>query len=61
MPEEERSYGTISNKTYFAYMREGGNTILAVILIAAFLVSEVISHTILRYLLCNVLHLFCIG
>ncbi|XP_065914062.1 ATP-binding cassette sub-family C member 4-like isoform X2 [Dysidea avara] len=40
MPEEEKGHGTISNKTYFTYLREGGNTILTVLLMAAFLVSE---------------------
>ena len=43
MPEEEKGHGTISNKTYFTYLREGGNTILTVLLMAAFLVSEVIA------------------
>ena len=43
MPEEERGHGTISNKTYFTYLREGGNTVLTVLLIGAFITSEVIA------------------
>ncbi|XP_065902912.1 ATP-binding cassette sub-family C member 4-like isoform X2 [Dysidea avara] len=40
VPEEERAHGTISNKTYFTYVREGGNIFLAILLIAVYLVSE---------------------
>ncbi|XP_065913909.1 ATP-binding cassette sub-family C member 4-like isoform X2 [Dysidea avara] len=40
IPEEERAHGTISNKTYFTYLQEGGNTFLAILLIVGFLVSE---------------------
>ena len=43
MPEEEKGHGTISNKTYFTYLREGGNTVLTILLIGAFITSEVIA------------------
>ena len=41
LPEEERSHGTISNKIYFAYVKEGGNVVLAFLLVALFLAAEV--------------------
>ncbi|XP_065897571.1 ATP-binding cassette sub-family C member 4-like [Dysidea avara] len=40
VPEEERAHGTISNKTYFTYLRAGGNTLLVFILIAVYFVSQ---------------------
>ncbi|XP_065887047.1 ATP-binding cassette sub-family C member 4-like isoform X2 [Dysidea avara] len=39
-PEEERAHGKISNKTYFTYIKAGGNTILVLLLIAVFLASQ---------------------
>jgi len=42
VPEEERAHGTIANKTYFTYVREGGNTILVLFLIAVFFISQVL-------------------
>ena len=41
LPEEERAHGTISNKTYLKYIREGANTTLTVLLIVAFIAAEV--------------------
>lgn len=41
LPEEERSHGTISNKIYFTYVKEGGNIVLTFLLITLFLASEV--------------------
>ena len=41
LPEEERSHGTISNKIYYTYVKEGGNIVSTVLLIAIFLASEV--------------------
>ena len=45
VPEEERAHGTISKKTYFKYIQEGGNTVLTVILILVFIVAEVRNYT----------------
>ena len=42
VPEEERGHGIISNKTYFKYIQEGGNTILTILLVLVFIVAEVI-------------------
>ena len=41
MPEEERSHGTISNWTYVKFIQEGGNTLVTVIFILAFILAEV--------------------
>ena len=41
LPEEERSHGTISNKIYFTYVKEGGNIVLTFFLVAVFLATEV--------------------
>ena len=42
VPEEERAHGTISNKTYFTYVKAGGNTLLVLFLIAVYLISQVL-------------------
>ena len=47
VPEEERSHGTISNKTYLQYVQEGGNTILTIIFIVIFITAEVCSYNAL--------------
>ena len=41
VPEEERAHGTISNKVYFKYIQEGGNTILTILLVLMFIIAEV--------------------
>ena len=41
VPEEERAHGTISNKTYYIYLREGASTILIMFFVIIFLVTEV--------------------
>lgn len=41
LPEEERSHGTISNKIYYKYVKEGGNVVFTFFLIAVFIASEV--------------------
>jgi len=43
VPEEERAHGTISNKTYFTYVKAGGNALLVFLLIAVFLASQVFT------------------
>ena len=41
VPEEERAHGTISNRTYYTYMREGASHFLILFIIFLFLVTEV--------------------
>ena len=41
VPEEERAHGTISNRTYFKYIQEGGNTLITIIFILMFILAEV--------------------
>ena len=41
VPEEERAHGTISNKTYFRYIQEGGNIIMTILLVMLFIGAEV--------------------
>ena len=41
VPEEERAHGTISNKTYYIYLREGASTVLIMCFVFIFLVTEV--------------------
>ncbi|XP_065916533.1 ATP-binding cassette sub-family C member 4-like isoform X2 [Dysidea avara] len=40
VPEEERAHGTISNRTYFKYIQEGGNTLITIIFILMFILAE---------------------
>ena len=56
VPEEERAHGTISNKTYFTYVREGGNTILVLFLIAVFFASQVFIHIVSIFISCSLMH-----
>ena len=53
VPEEERAHGTISNKTYFKYIQEGGNTILTVVLVLVFIIAEVTDCFVYKS------HLYC--
>ena len=41
VPEEERAHGTISNKTYYVYMREGASNFLILFIIFVFILTEV--------------------
>ena len=42
MPEEERAHGTISNKTYLLFAKEGsGSNLITIALIVLLLVVEV--------------------
>ncbi|XP_065919884.1 ATP-binding cassette sub-family C member 4-like isoform X2 [Dysidea avara] len=41
VPEEERAHGTISNKTYFKYIKEGGNTFITIIFVFIFIAAEI--------------------
>ncbi|XP_065919562.1 ATP-binding cassette sub-family C member 4-like isoform X2 [Dysidea avara] len=41
VPEEERAHGTISNKTYYVYLREGINNFFLLFVIVLFLIAEV--------------------
>ena len=44
VPEEERAHGTISNKTYYVYLREGATTFMILCFIFIFLLAEVAKH-----------------
>ena len=55
VPEEERGHGIISNKTYFKYIQEGGNTILTILLVLVFIVAEVILLFYCVYIMSNLL------
>ena len=44
VPEEERAHGTISNKTYYVYLREGANTLVVLLFVIVFIVAEVSKH-----------------
>ncbi|XP_065919840.1 ATP-binding cassette sub-family C member 4-like [Dysidea avara] len=41
VPEEERAHGTISNKTYYLYLREGVTDLFIILFIIIFLIAEV--------------------
>lgn len=41
VPEEERAHGTISNKTYYIYLREGASTLVVLFFIIVFFLAEV--------------------
>jgi len=43
VPEEERAHGTISNKTYYLYLRQGASNFLILFFIFMFLLPEVIN------------------
>ena len=43
VPEEERAHGTISNKTYYLYLREGAGSLLLLFFVCIFLLAEVSS------------------
>ena len=39
--EEERAHGTISNKTYYVYLRQGASALMILLFIFVFLLAEV--------------------
>ena len=41
VPEEERAHGTISNKTYYVYLREGASSFVVLLFVFLFLIAEV--------------------
>jgi len=41
VPEEERAHGTISNKTYYLYLREGVSDLFIIFFLFIFLLAEV--------------------
>ncbi|XP_065917654.1 ATP-binding cassette sub-family C member 4-like [Dysidea avara] len=55
VPEEERAHGTISNKTYFKYIQEGGNTLITIIFILMFILAEALLR------ICAIVVVACIA
>jgi len=45
IPEEERAHGTISNRTYYSYLREGVGNLFLLLFVFVFLIAEV-SYTL---------------
>ena len=41
VPAEERAHGTISNKTYYIYLREGASAFAVLLFVIIFLFAEV--------------------
>lgn len=57
VPEEERAHGTISNKTYYLYLREGASTFLILFFIFVFLLADVSNASYcIHYVKYMVLH-----
>ena len=45
VPEEERAHGTISNKTYYIYLRQGASALVILLFVILFFFTEVsIQH-----------------
>ena len=55
VPEEERAHGTISNKTYYIYLREGASTVLIMCFVFIFLVTEV-SIIVVHFVYLVIIH-----
>ena len=44
VPEEERAHGTISNKTYYVYLRQGASALVVLLFVILFFIAEVSSY-----------------
>jgi len=50
MPEEERAHGTISNKTYFLFAKEGsGSNLITIALIVLLLAVQVSANNSMQF------------